>query len=90
MAAKSENAGHGTSGKGIGTGRLIAIIVVAALAALFILQNFQTVPVKILTFELNLPLWLVMVVLFVLGMLLGGAARSGFRKLRGAPPKSKD
>jgi uncharacterized integral membrane protein len=91
MAAKSaENSGHGTQEKKIGTGRLIAIIAVAALAALFVLQNFQSVPVKFLTFEFDLPLWLVMVVLFVLGMVLGGAVRSGVRKLRGAPPKPKD
>lgn len=89
MAAKSSD-GHVGTEKKISTGRMIAIIVTAALAALFVLQNLGSVQVKVLTFDLTLPLWLVMVVLFMLGMIFGGAVRSGVRKLRGAPPKVKD
>lgn len=89
MAAKSSD-GHVGTEKKISTGRMIAIIVTAALAVLFVLQNLGSVQVKVLTFDLTLPLWLVMVVLFMLGMIFGGAVRSGVRKLRGAPPKVKD
>lgn len=59
-------------------------ILIAILMLIFIFQNFASVPVQFLFFgPFNLPLWLVLIVTFVLGMLLGGMVRTGFRKLRG-------
>lgn len=86
----SKDPASASSKRAIGTGRLIAIIVVAVLALIFIVQNFVSVPVKVFGLEVDLPLWLVMVVMFILGMLLGGVARTGVRRLRGKSAKHPD
>lgn len=73
------------------TGRLIVIIVIAAVAAVFMFSNLESVPLKFFGWSTpSLPMWLWLLVMFVLGMLLGGVVRGGFRKLRGkdkAPDK---
>lgn len=71
------------SGSGLGTGRLIAIVVVAVAAAFLIFGNMESTSVWLWGFTVNLPLFLVLILAFVLGMFLGGIVRSGVRKLRG-------
>ena len=45
--------------------------------------------IKLLGFSLTVWLWALILVVFLMGMILGGAVRAGVRKLRGAekPPK---
>jgi uncharacterized integral membrane protein len=68
----------------IGTGRLIVIAIVAVAAAFLIFGNLESTSVWLWGFTLQLPLFIVLIVAFILGMVLGGAVRSGVRKLRGA------
>jgi|GEM_PF-2036761 uncharacterized integral membrane protein len=76
-------------GSGIGTGRLIAIVVVAVAAAFLIFGNLDSTTVWLWGFTLEMPLFLLLIIMFVLGMVLGGVVRSAFRKLRGAEPRTK-
>lgn len=71
--------------KGGVSARAIISIVIIAILAILIFQNFATVPINFFAWTLTLPVWLVIVVSFVLGMVLGGAARGLVRSLRGKP-----
>jgi uncharacterized integral membrane protein len=77
-----------TEGKRI-TARGVISIIILIVAVTFMAQNTTTVPVKFLNFSLEVWLWALILVVFLLGMFLGGAVRAGVRKLRGAeqPPK---
>lgn len=70
-------------GSGIGTGRLIAIVVIAVAAAFLIFGNLETTSVWLWGFTVELPLFVILIVMFVLGMFLGGIVRTTVRKLRG-------
>lgn len=72
-----------TSSGGIGTGRLIAIVVIAVASAFLIFGNLESTRVWLWGFTVELPLFVVLIVVFILGMFLGGIVRSGVRKLRG-------
>jgi uncharacterized integral membrane protein len=58
------------------------LVLVFFLLALFAVQNFQMVQVNLFGMQLNMPVWLLVSVVFVLGMFLGGAVRGVTRKLR--------
>jgi len=58
------------------------LIVIIFLLALFAVQNFQTTQVKLFGLELNLPVWILVTIVFLLGMFLGGFVRGMTRKLR--------
>ena len=73
------------SAGGMGTGRLIAIVVIVVAAALLIFGNLESTSVWLWGITLDLPLFVILLLMFVLGMLLGGVVRSGVRKLRGRP-----
>lgn len=65
-------------------GRMILIIVLAVVAAVFIFSNFQSADFKILWWgPWSLPMWIWLAIAFILGMLLGGAVRSIVRRARG-------
>jgi len=64
-------------------GRMIIGVIILVIAVIFMLQNFDDVEVRFFGWSLNMPMWLLMVIMFVLGMLLGGVVRGGVRKLRG-------
>ncbi len=68
--------------------RIAIGIVVLVLAVIFIAQNTNTANITILTWDIDIPMWIVLVVMFILGMLLGGAVRGGIRKLRGVDSKN--
>lgn len=78
--AKEENP---AGGSGIGTGRLIAMVVIAVAAGFLIFGNLESTSVWLWGFTVEMPLFVVLIVVFILGMLLGGVVRSGIRKLRG-------
>lgn len=68
-------------------GRMISGVVIAVIALIIIVQNTASAEIAFLGWSWNMPIWLILVIMFVLGMLLGGPVRAGVRKLRGAEPK---
>jgi uncharacterized integral membrane protein len=62
--------------------RGVTLIVVFFLLALFAVQNFQPAQVNLFGMEIEMPVWLLVTVVFVLGVFLGGAVRGATRKLR--------
>ena len=67
-------------------GRLISGGVVTVIALLIVIQNTGSATINFLGWSWSMPLWLILAIMFILGMLLGGAVRAGVRKLRGAAP----
>ena len=63
--------------------RIVIGLIVLVLGLILILQNTEQVTINFLSFDITTWLWLLLAVMFVLGMLLGGAVRGGIRKLRG-------
>lgn len=61
---------HETSGPRI-SAKAIAWIVVAVLTIVFVVQNTEKTEVKFLFFDVNVGIWLALVVAVVLGLLLG-------------------
>jgi uncharacterized integral membrane protein len=57
-------------------------IALGIVGGVLVLQNFDTVRVQFLTFTVDIWLWLLLVVFFVLGMLLDGVVRRLYRSLR--------
>lgn len=68
---------------GPSTVRTVIIVLVVVAAALLFIFNRESVNMWLFGFNVTLPLFLLLIIMFVLGMFLGGAVRSGFRKLRG-------
>ena len=71
----------------------VAVIAVLALVTLiFALQNFQSVTVSFLRLQLSVPLALLVIIVYVLGMATGGSAWALVRwawqgsRESGAPP----
>jgi uncharacterized integral membrane protein len=64
------------------TWRGIVLILVAVLLLVFAVQNLQTAPINFLGATVDVWVWSIVVVTFLLGMLLGGVVRAGARKLR--------
>jgi len=63
--------------------RIAIGVVVLVLGLILILQNTEQVTINFLSFDITTWLWLLLAVMFILGMLLGGAVRGGIRRLRG-------
>ena len=68
--------------------RLISGGVVTVIALLIVIQNTGSATINFLGWSWSMPLWLILAIMFILGMLLGGVVRAGVRKLRGATPKA--
>lgn len=64
------------------TPKLIGGGLVAVLVLIVLVQNSQAVTVALFGWELTMPLWLLLLITFALGMLLDGLVMSGFRRLR--------
>ena len=71
----------------------VAVIAILALVTLiFALQNFQSVTVSLLRLQLSVPLALLVIIVYVLGMATGGSAWALVRwawqgsRESGAPP----
>ena len=69
-------------------GRAISSVIVAVIAFIIVVQNTASAEIRFLGWSWNMPIWLILLIMFVLGMLLGGVVRTGVRKLRGAQPKT--
>lgn len=67
--------------------RIAIGIVVLVLAVIVIVQNTESATFNFLTWDITMPLWLVLTIMFALGVLLGGTVRGLIRKLRGVEPK---
>lgn len=63
------------------------VVLFAVLLLVFAVQNLQSTPVNFLGATLELPVWLIVVASFVLGMLLGGIVKGAARKLRNKKPQ---
>ena len=61
---------------------VVSVVILAALVV-FVLQNTTGVPIHFLGLYVTLPVWLLIVAAFVLGMLLDGLVRGAIRKSRG-------
>ncbi len=64
------------------TWRGIVLVILGFLLALFAVQNFNTAEVTFLGMDFDIYVWVIVVVSFLLGMVLGGLVRGTARKLR--------
>jgi uncharacterized integral membrane protein len=64
------------------TWRGIVLILIGVLLLVFAVQNLESAPVSFLGVQFSVPVWLLVSVTFILGMLLGGVVRGTARKLR--------
>jgi uncharacterized integral membrane protein len=64
------------------TWRGVVLVVIAVALLVFAVQNLQSAPVKFVGIDFSVPVWLLVSVTFILGMLLGGVVRGTARKLR--------
>jgi uncharacterized integral membrane protein len=64
------------------TWRGIVVVLLVVLLLVFAVQNLQSAPVNFLGATLQLPVWVLVVASFILGVLLGGLVRGAARKLR--------
>ncbi|CAB4931181.1 MAG: DUF1049 domain-containing protein [Actinobacteria bacterium] len=77
-----------TEGKRISARGVIAIIILI-IAVVFMAQNTTDVTIKVIGYSFEVWLWALILVVFLLGMFLGGAVRAGVRKLRGVEKAPK-
>jgi uncharacterized integral membrane protein len=69
--------------------RTWVIIVLLVLLLIFAVQNLQTVQVDYFGWSFDMWVWLLVVIPFVLGVLMGGLVRRGVRKLRKPEPQEE-
>ncbi len=62
--------------------RTTVVVLVVLVAVPLIAFNLEETQVWIFGLRVTVPLFLILILMFVLGMLLGGSVRAGFRKLR--------
>lgn len=67
------------------TWRGLVLVLIGVLLLVFAVQNLQSAPVNFLGATLQLPVWVLVVASFLLGMLLGGIVRGAARRLRSKP-----
>lgn len=77
-----------TESKRISVRGVIAIIILV-IAVVFMAQNTTDVTIRVLGYSYDVWLWALILVVFLLGMVLGGAVRAGVRKLRGEEKSPK-
>lgn len=68
------------------TGRGAIIIVILVLLLIFMLSNLGVVTVQVLFWQLDVWIWALVLIPFVLGVLTGGLVRRGLRGLRKPKP----
>jgi len=67
--------------------KLITIAVIAVLVLIVILQNAESAPLKILFFTISMPMFILVLIVFGLGALLGLVLSLGRGKKDGSLPK---
>ena len=55
------------------------IVAFTAIVLLFMIQNLQTITISLLSASVTLPVWLLAIAIYVLGMLTGGFVRELLR-----------
>jgi uncharacterized integral membrane protein len=60
-----------TGGRSWLSGRLIIVAIIVAAVLLVVFQNTGDVTVNFLTFDFTMPIWLLLVIFLVLGVILG-------------------
>ncbi|MEZ5116564.1 MAG: hypothetical protein R2737_09885 [Candidatus Nanopelagicales bacterium] len=78
---------HGSTG-GL-SGRAVAVAAIVVVLVVFLVQNLQSSSVQFLWLDFSLPTWLLVLIVFALGVLLGGLVRGGLRKLAGRDEPGK-
>ena len=68
------------------TWRGAVIILILALLLIFMLSNLNVVPIHILFWQLDVWIWALVLIPFILGILTGGLVRRGLRGLRKPKP----
>lgn len=87
MSENSRELGRRPDKKGVTvTWRGVVLIIVGVLLLVFAVQNLQTATVNFLGGQIDVWVWLIVVVTFILGMVLGGVVKAGARKLRKPQP----
>lgn len=69
------------------TPRHIIIAIVAILVLVFAFMNNESAPVNLFGWHLTMPLWLLVIIVYLLGMLTGSWARKGVRYMSGKEKK---
>jgi len=64
------------------------VVVFAALVLLFMVQNFETATVSLFSASITLPIYLLVIAVYVLGMATGGFALALLRSLIGRAKRS--
>lgn len=72
----------GGGGSGISP-RIVVGGVIAVLLLIFVIQNRDSTQLDFLVFSFSAPLWLILVIMVVLGMLLKDVVVGAVRKARG-------
>jgi uncharacterized integral membrane protein len=81
MASEVDKGSSSTGGMRI-TWRGIVIIVILVLLLVFGVQNLQSTSINFVGMQIDVPVWVLVLGTFILGMLLGGVVRGAARKLR--------
>ncbi|MFC3285081.1 DUF1049 domain-containing protein [Litchfieldella rifensis] len=68
---------------------LVLKAVIALVVVILFVQNIRVVEVNFLTWSLSLPLALLLVVIYVLGMVSGRSLWALIRRLRHGPPSAR-
>ena len=90
MSENSRELGRRPDKKGITvTWRGVVLIIAGVLLLVFAVQNLQTAQVNFLGGQIDVWVWLIVVVTFILGMVLGGVVKAGARKLRKPKPPAQ-
>jgi len=64
------------------------VVVFTALVLVFVVQNFQTATVSVFSASITLPIYLLVIAVYVLGMATGGFALALLRSLIGRARRS--
>lgn len=64
------------------TWRGVVLVLIAIVLVLFAVQNLNSADVTFLGIDFTVPVWLLVIGSFLLGMFLGGAVKGTARKLR--------
>jgi uncharacterized integral membrane protein len=80
LGSKPEKSGPAITWRGI------VLILILVVVGIFVITNWTEAPVNFFGLTLTLPLGLLVVIVFALGVLLGGLVRGAARKLRKPKP----
>jgi uncharacterized integral membrane protein len=62
--------------------KIIAVLILAVLFLIFIIQNVETINVKFLMFEISMPRALTLIITLAVGLIIGIVLPYEFKKIR--------